>query len=198
MVRKVIFVYVLIFAGLNLGGCVGDDCGEFGPYQYRLQSLESEITLFDFEAEELLPWSGGVIPFESFAIHFTSDTEVIAQNESVMGNKAYACSPPEPIIITNLRSVRIIADKNYNPGHPAGADLSALFTMAAYDYGFIRGTLPVNEWAALGEFIPFEFLLYPEVPPLSPEEFTFTIEFEFSGEGVDALTITTDPVQFSL
>ncbi len=197
MVKKIVLVYCVLFSFLQLGGCIGDDCGDFTVYSYRLISFDSEIIIFDFPSQQLQPWEGGSIPFESYAIHFESNTETISMVSPGLGNAVYACSPPEPFIETKLRSFKITSDKDYSQAYPAGTNLSPLFEMSAYDYGNIRWTIRADEWTNSDAPIPFQFLLYPEVPPSYESEFSFTIEFEFTGEGVDNLTVTTDPVLFT-
>ena len=195
MAGKTLIAYIVLFTLVQLGGCTGDDCGDFGPYRYRLLSFDSEVVIFDFPSEQLQPWEGDPIPFESYAIHFESKTEPIALRSDPTGNALYACSPPEPYIETELTSVTITSNQDYAQGYPAGTDLSPLFEMAAYDYGFVRWTVRADEWTAFDNLIPLQFLLYPEVPPLTAGEFTFTIEFDFGDEELDNIVVTTDPVE---
>lgn len=178
-----------LFGGLIfLQGCSAEDIDGCGDLQkLHLNKVDHDVFFIERVGNAELSLSSletKQVHFDSLAIEMVFSGATIVENKrAALVNTAYACSPLPRAAF--LKQVQIISDRDYDPAHGAGEDLSELFR---FSFGYS------TERVSFDEIIENEHLYYGDPFVLTitsaPEEVaSHVLTFEFTN--IDGIVVAT-------
>ena len=180
--------------------CKNDKCGPF-PNRYKLVSMNGksyQVTDTTTGNVQLAEIDSDTLNFDQYAIYLKFG---IATYYAGTGfnwfSAAYACSPVEPTTDETIDGIRITSDKDFDPAHPAGSDLSDLFDVIPAYYHlsiYPSDRYDLQQFIATQPKAPDELTLLLKARPDHPDIFSFQVAYHQDGVEHHSFEYTTSPV----